>query len=350
MTIHDGVLITGANGYIAEYIIDHLLQENYVVIGTVRNKSKADKIMKLFNYSPDLKIVVIPDLTIPHVFRDIFIQYQNQIEYVIHTAGPLGFDYTNIYEEVIRPSVEGTLNLMRDISRYGGESIKKFILTSSSSAIEHPDGYVNNKSIHTEETWPSITQSEGCKNAVNGYYASKTFAEKEAWNFYKQGNLKNCKMCSINPDYVMGPRLFDEEVVDVNSLNYSLQVINEFMDVGLDYKIDDRPMGRCIDVRDVTRAHIMAMENDSFIDKRIVLSNEIFSEPLILQYLYDEIPELHGKIPNPSKTIIQKSPKSDENRVVDVDYSKSAKLLNFQYIPLRQSVADTGKQLLKLYK
>ena len=58
------MLVTGANGFIAIYVVQRLLQEGYWVRGTVRNAAKGEHLKKIFvEYGDKLEIVEVPDFT-----------------------------------------------------------------------------------------------------------------------------------------------------------------------------------------------------------------------------------------------------------------------------------------------
>ena len=58
------VLVTGANGYIAVWIVKSLLEAGFAVRGTVRSESKAAHLRSLFRSSGDkFETVVVPDIT-----------------------------------------------------------------------------------------------------------------------------------------------------------------------------------------------------------------------------------------------------------------------------------------------
>ena len=58
------VLVTGANGYIAVWIVKSLLEAGFAVRGTVRSESKATHLRSLFRASGEkFETVVVPDIT-----------------------------------------------------------------------------------------------------------------------------------------------------------------------------------------------------------------------------------------------------------------------------------------------
>lgn len=58
------VLVTGANGYIAVWVVRRLLEQGYSVRGTVRSESKGTHLKEIFKeYGDKLEIVVVEDIT-----------------------------------------------------------------------------------------------------------------------------------------------------------------------------------------------------------------------------------------------------------------------------------------------
>ena len=58
------ILITGANGYIASWIVKILVDRGYSVRGTVRSAEKGTRMREIFKeYRDKLEFVVVPDIT-----------------------------------------------------------------------------------------------------------------------------------------------------------------------------------------------------------------------------------------------------------------------------------------------
>lgn len=58
------VLVTGANGFIAVWVVQYLLERGYSVRGTVRSESKAAHIKKLCEkFGDKFEVVIVPDIT-----------------------------------------------------------------------------------------------------------------------------------------------------------------------------------------------------------------------------------------------------------------------------------------------
>jgi nucleoside-diphosphate-sugar epimerase len=60
------VLVTGANGYIAAWLVKTLLEQGYFVRGTVRSEEKGTHLKETFKSYVDknlFELVVVPDIT-----------------------------------------------------------------------------------------------------------------------------------------------------------------------------------------------------------------------------------------------------------------------------------------------
>ena len=58
------VLVTGANGFIAMWVVKHLLDQGYSVRGTVRSESKAKHVREVFSkYGDKFEVVIVEDIT-----------------------------------------------------------------------------------------------------------------------------------------------------------------------------------------------------------------------------------------------------------------------------------------------
>lgn len=61
------VLVTGANGYIAMWLVQSLLEQGFAVRGTVRSEQKAEHLRKVFApFGDKLELVIVEDITKVH--------------------------------------------------------------------------------------------------------------------------------------------------------------------------------------------------------------------------------------------------------------------------------------------
>jgi nucleoside-diphosphate-sugar epimerase len=60
----DKVLVSGANGYIAIWVVRRLLEKGYSVVGQVRSADKGKHLLEYFkSYGDKFEIAVVADIT-----------------------------------------------------------------------------------------------------------------------------------------------------------------------------------------------------------------------------------------------------------------------------------------------
>ncbi|MDR5770018.1 NAD-dependent epimerase/dehydratase family protein [Caballeronia sp. LZ028] len=155
--------------------------------------------------------------------------------------------------KTIVPAREGTLRVLRAACAAG---VQRVVLTSAFHAVGWGHGH-NNRTF-TEQDW---TRLDG--PGVDTYGKSKTLAERAAWEFIAT-NGGPLELITMLPVAVMGPVIGSS----VSGANHIIQRMlagalpafpNLFIPI--------------VDVRDVAKAHILAMENASAAGERFLLSN-----------------------------------------------------------------------------
>jgi len=169
------ILVSGANGYVAMWFIQELLERGYSVRGTVRSAAKGEHPKKQFaNYDDRLEIVVVEDITKEGAFDEVV----KGVDAIVHTASPLHFN-ARYPEELIEPAVKGTVGILQSTLKHS-TSVKRVIVTSSVAAIVRNEP---TPTTFTEEDWDlqclEIVKEQG-ENAPDlaKYRASKTLAEQ----------------------------------------------------------------------------------------------------------------------------------------------------------------------------
>lgn len=77
------------------------------------------------------------------------------------------------------------------------------VITSSFASILNADkGNSWTEHTYTESDWNPITEEESTLNPSNAYRASKTFAERAAWEFLEK-EKPNFTISTVNPPLVM---------------------------------------------------------------------------------------------------------------------------------------------------
>ncbi len=106
------VLVTGATGYLASWIVKQLLDEGYPVHATVRNKQQTKKyeyLLQLASESKGKLAIFEADLLNEGSFKEAM---QN-CELVIHTASPFKISgIKDAQKELVEPALKGTQNVL----------------------------------------------------------------------------------------------------------------------------------------------------------------------------------------------------------------------------------------------
>ncbi len=241
------VLVTGVSGYIASWVVKHLLDRGYTVHGTVRslqNQEKVSHLMSLAEGSHGILKLFEADLLEPGSFA----KAMEGCEYVIHTASPFFVaGVKDPMKQLIKPAKEGTQNVLDTATRM--PSVKRVVVTSSVAAImgdAKEGGALPNKTF-TDKHWNT-------SSTVNHrpYAFSKTVAEKTAWKIAK--DQSQWDLVTINPGFVFGPSLSKRS--DSTSVNFVMDLANGKFLFAL-----PEMYSSIVDVRDVSLLHVLAMEN-----------------------------------------------------------------------------------------
>ncbi|XP_065899103.1 uncharacterized protein [Dysidea avara] len=337
------VLVTGASGYIATHVIQQLLSSgNYRVRGTIRSLKNEERVKALkelvpgAKYSLELCEAELED-------KESWVLAVKGCTYVFHIAAPVPPVIPRDPDEMSRPAIQGTLNVLSACA--GSGTVKKVILTSSTMAIScglagHPD---RENHIYTEE---DFSIPEVCPP----YERSKVLAEKAAWKFVDELPEKKFDLVVMNPGLTFGP-------IIVRSCGASVDFVRAMLAGDVPGAVDITMM--VIDVRDVARAHIIAMEKPECIGKRYILvaENNVHFRT-VAEWIQDEFDPQGYKIgtmriPKFVAWIISKF--NTSMRFIYPGIGKRLTLVNDRMIdelgikptPIRQSVIDTGYSLIE---
>ncbi|ODV94296.1 hypothetical protein PACTADRAFT_44479 [Pachysolen tannophilus NRRL Y-2460] len=344
------VLVTGASGFVALHVVDVLLSKNYPVIGTVRSAEKGDKILKQFQTkypNATLRFEIVKDIAEEGAFDEVLKQNKG-IKYVLHTASPFSFGFETSPEDAyLKPAVEGTLNVLKAIKKYAPQ-VTNVIITSSFASVLNYDKVADQSFIHTEKTWNPITWEQARVDEHAAYIASKTLAEKAAWDFVEK-EKPSFELTTLLPPYIFGPQVF-EDALQSGKLNTSCELINDVLKTNPGDGADDPTKFTkdgllSVDVRDVALFHVLAFEKNLG-NKRLFPVQGKFSQQAFLNIVNKDFPELKGKIATGTPQAAEDALKS----YPAYDNSESAKLTGVQFIPLEKSVVDTVQQILHYKK
>ena len=247
------VLVTGASGFIATHIIQQLLTGGQVKVrGTVRSLKNETKVKPLQDLVPDATYpleLVEADLLNEESWKEAV----KGCTQVYHVASPVPIDGVRDENEVIIPAVNGTLNVLKAVAEAG--TIKRVVLTSSTASVS--SGWMGREGyVHTEADW-------GDETICGPYEKSKIRAEKAAWDFMeKLEDNKKFELVTILPGACFGPTLIPYAQ---STLTFIEQILANKTPMLLNINFP------VIDIRDVAKAHIVAMEKPESAGNRYIL-------------------------------------------------------------------------------
>lgn len=335
------IMITGATGYVAGWIVKKLLEAGLTVHAPVRSPEKKDKIQHLIdlteNLPGELKFFKA-DLLEEGSYREAMIDCGT----VFHTASPFTINVKDPQKELVDPAQLGTRNVLEEVNRT--PSVTRVVLTSSCAAIYGDNIDVQNTpdDIFTEEIWnTSSSLSHGA------YSYSKTLAEKEAWTIHDKQNRWD--LVVINPTLVIGPG------INSKATSESFNIIRQFGDGSLKSGAPRIGFG-VVDVRDLAQAHMAAAFTPEARGRHIISAhNTDFIEmaTTLLEKYGDKYPIPRKAMPKwlvwlvapmIDKTITRKWVVRNVNVPWKGDNSKSIQELGMNYRPLQESMTDFFQQ------
>ena len=237
------VMVTGATGYVAGWLVSKLLEEGFTVHAPVRSPDD-DLKLKYLNKLADKFPGSIKYFKADLLDQGSYAEAMVGCELVFHTASPFVIDVKDPVKELIEPAKLGTRNVLEQANKT--PTVKRVVLTSSCAAI-----YCDNKELE-EDSKQEFTEEDWNTNAsVNHqpYSYSKTLAEKEAWDVL--GKQDRWDLVVVNPSLVIGPG------INPNSTSESFKLIKQFGDGTMKTGAPDWGIG-VVDVRDLADAHFNA--------------------------------------------------------------------------------------------
>jgi nucleoside-diphosphate-sugar epimerase len=273
----DIVLVTGGNGHVASHVIQQLLalSNGPTVRTTVRSVSSAAQLETFFgeaSKSGKLEVVPITDITLEGVFDNAL----QGVTHVAHIASPFIIGATDIEKELLIPAINGTTGILT--SALKSTTIKSVVATSSFVAVFDPAHGFRPGYTYNSDEWLPITYEETIDpnldftrwpEAWRGfitYSASKKLAEKAAWDLWKD-NKPEWNLSFILPTYIAGPTVLP--IKGPENLTYSNGIVWGVVS-GSPLPTMDWPFW--VDVRDVAKAHIEALQTHKAAGKRFILT------------------------------------------------------------------------------
>jgi dihydroflavonol-4-reductase len=334
------VLVTGATGYVAGWIVKKLLKEGLTVHAPVRDPENKEKLMhlnKIANDNPGTIKYFKADLLV----NDSYKEAMEGCELVFHTASPFILKVKDAQKQLVDPALKGTINVLTSVNACG--SVKRVVLTSSVVAIfgDAIDTQKLPNGVLTEKEWNSTSTLKH-----QPYNYSKLLAEKKAWEMMEQQNRWD--MTVINPGFVMGP------AINPNAKSESISFFKQLIDGSSKMGVPSLEFG-IVDVRDLAEAHFNAGSIESAKGRHILCAGTLTMlgiANIIREKAGDKYPLPKKELPKfmlylfaPLVGITYKFIKNNVGWPVKFDNSKSKKELNVNYRPLQETIIDLFEQI-----
>lgn len=336
------VLVTGATGYVAGWLVRKLLDEGITVHAAVRDPNNSEK-LKYLNAIAERAPGAIRYFKADLLAEGSYDEAMNGCELVYHTASPFTLTVKDPQTDLVDPALKGTRNVLESANR--AESVRRVVLTSSTAAIigdakdceAHPGG------IATEEQW---NHSSTVAHQAYGY--SKTAAEREAWNIAESQDRWD--LVVINPSLVLGPG------INPSATSESFNLVRQLGDGSMKSGVPEFHIGM-VDVRDVAVAHynagftpeangrnIISAENSDFLSLARVLRDKFgdaYPFPTKL------VPKFLVWLMAPKVGFTRKMVKQNMGYKWRADNSKSMRELGMTYRPVKDSIVDMFQQMIE---
>ena len=337
------VLVTGATGFLAGWVVKQLVDAGVTVHATVRNpkdNAKCGHLKTLSNIGKGKIVLFKADL----LDDGSFAEAMKDCRVVIHVASPFITNYNDAQNDLLEPAIRGTQNVLNTACSM--PSVERVVLTSSCAAIcgdsidcqDAPNG------ILTEDVW-NTTSSETHQT----YSFSKVSAEKAAWDIADAQD--KWRLVVINPGFIIGPTLSGQSTSATHDL------IGGMGDGRMKSGVPAIQIGT-VDVRDVADAHIRGAFLDEASGRHIVFKDVVsfLDLALMLSDKFDagyslpkkELPKWLVWLIGPlvDKTFSRKMISRNFGHPWHADNSKSVSALGLSYTSLKSSMEEMFQQMI----
>ncbi len=340
--ISNPVMVTGATGFVAGWVVKRLLEAGCTVHAAVRDPDNLEKVRHLTDVaeaSPGEIRFFKADL----LQNGSYDEPMKGCAVVFHTASPFTVDVKDPQKELIDPAVNGTKNVLEAVNRV--ESVTRVVLTSSCAAIygdnadvaQAPGGRLD------ESVWNSSSSL-----SHNAYSFSKTLAEKAAWEIAEAQD--RWSLVVVNPSLVIGPALQSRPTSE--SFSLVKQIGDGTMRMGA-----PRWGFGVVDVRDLADAHTAAAFTPGAEGRHIVSGHEtdLFAMSTELRSKFGQHPLPRGAAPKWLVWLMAPLMGGGMTRALvsrnvnvpwSADNSKAKRELGMTYRPLKDSMEDMFQHMI----
>ncbi|XP_050127990.1 bifunctional dihydroflavonol 4-reductase/flavanone 4-reductase [Malus sylvestris] len=193
----ESVCVTGASGFIGSWLVMRLLEHGYTVRATVRDPTNQKKVKHLLDLPKAETHLTLwkADLADEGSFDEAI----QGCSGVFHVATPMDFESKDPENEVIKPTINGLLDILKACQK--AKTVRKLVFTSSAGTVNVEE---HQKPVYDESNWSDVEFCRSVKMTGWMYFVSKTLAEQAAWKYAKENNID---FVTIIPTLVIGPFL-----------------------------------------------------------------------------------------------------------------------------------------------
>ncbi|CAA6661620.1 unnamed protein product [Spirodela intermedia] len=297
------VCVTGAGGFVASWLVKLLLSKGFVVHGTVRDPIDPKNVhLKRLENAANLKL-----------FKADLLDYESLSAAI---AGCEGVFHAACPADMVRPAVDGTLNVLKACSE---ANVRRLVLVSSVSAVLWNPNWPFDK-IVDENCW---SDKKFCRETERWYDFAKTIAEEKVHEYSKSSGLDVVVVC---PPVIFGPILQP-------TVNTSSKYLINFLK-GKRVSLMTYDTLYLVDVRDVADALLLVYEKPEASGRYICSSYCIETCDFLgkLKSMYPHFP--YPDCPYEAKPYHQLS-------------SEKLKQLGWTYMTIEESIRDNVEDFLE---
>ncbi|SCV68368.1 BQ2448_489 [Microbotryum intermedium] len=360
------VLVTGASGFLASYVIDAFLKAGWNIRGTVRDLTKGQHLKDRYPTGSPLELVQVKDLVTGEGVEEAI----KGCDAIAHVASPYHFNITDPKKDLLGPAIEGTLSVLRAAKSVG---VTKIVVTSSFAAVTNfTKGGPWRDYTYTAQDWNPSTMEEGLQPGQTGafiYSLSKvgqsrifapnirphpahclvrswqTLAERAGKEYAQENGLG---LATLNPPMIYGPPL--QRIADASEVNISSGAIYALINGSTKGQVPANRLPLFCHVEDVARAHVLAIEHLPKVDQqRFLLCGGGFTWEEAILHLEKVRPDLASRLP--------KLPKEEDRAdlkagpLAKLDCSPAKELLGIdRFKTWQETLEETIDRLVELEK
>lgn len=330
------VLLTGPTGFVGAHVFRALLSHGFRVRGTIRRESGASFLKNEYpSHASDMEFVVVSDIQSVGALDDA----AKDVDYICHVASPYFTNTTDPIKELVEPAVNGTKNVVA--SALKSKTLKKMTIMSSFASVNDLSKVPRPGYTYTAEDWDPVTEEQAAENGFWGYHASKTFAERAAWEMWKSAKPA-WDLVTFCPPMIYGPPIQEvHKEKGIEGMNTSVKRLMQGImgqDPAFAPQVATPGLPAWLDVRDVAKAHVASLGLPKGTSERFLLCSSV-------SYYEDGLAGLRAK---GAKGLGEPGEKCDPSKWYAIDTTPARKMIGFDPIPIQKTMEDVWERMSEL--